>query len=134
MCFFLLNESLVTHVQVIYEQHNRCNNNGDNDLVLKIRELQLEFSAYRKRSIETERVLQDRLNKMEHDFPTYRNASMESEDRLQDQITELKGKLEITTEARKSRNDHHIYLRKMFFLKTEHMHTQKGLGQMFGRT
>ena len=86
MCLIFLNAKIPTNFQVITDHKERCNSNVDNDLLLKVREMQLELIAYREQNME----LQDRLSNMEHDYSGYRNESMESERRLQDQITQLK--------------------------------------------
>ena len=82
---FLLNEIMLTSFQLIHDQQDRCSSTVVNDLLLKVREMQLDLIAYREQSIE----LQDRLRKVENDYSAYRNESMESERRLQNQITQL---------------------------------------------
>ena len=42
-----------------------------------MKELQLEFSAYREQAMKTERLLQDRLSQVEHDYSACRNESTE---------------------------------------------------------
>ena len=97
MCLFLLNEIILTNCQLIQDQQDRCTNNVDKDLLLKLRELQLELSVYRElmeQSIETTRLLQDRLSKVELDYSTFRNESMESELQLKEHIRLLKEEVE----------------------------------------
>ena len=93
MCLIFLNAMILTKFQVIHYKHERCNSGVNNDLLLKVREMQVELSTYREsmeQTMETERLLQDRLSKVEHDYLTFRNASIESKRQLQEQITLLK--------------------------------------------
>ena len=77
ICLFLLNAIILTNLQIIHDQQDRCCTNVDKDLLLKVRELQLELSMYREQSVAIERLLRDKLSKVEHDYLAYRNESMD---------------------------------------------------------
>ena len=100
ICLFLLNAMMLTNGQVLTDQQDRCNSNVDNDLLLKIRELQLELSMYRKQSVElklelseyreqameTEHRLQDQITQLTEEFAKYRNESMDNQTALEDEL------------------------------------------------
>ena len=93
MCLFLLNEIILTNFQVIHDQQNRCNSNVDKDLLLKVRELQLELIAYRDQAIKTERRLQDQLSQFKEEFAKYRNESIDKQKALGDEGNQFIGNL-----------------------------------------
>ena len=79
MCLFLLNDMILTNLQVIHNQQDRCNSNVDNDLLLKVREMQLELAAYREfmeQSMKTERLLQGQITQLIEEFEEYKNGSI----------------------------------------------------------
>ena len=93
---------MLTSFQLIHDQQDRCSSTVVNDLLLKVREMQLELNAYREQTMELQleliayreqskelQFLQDRLKNVEQDYSAYRNESAESERRLRDQITQL---------------------------------------------
>ena len=82
ICLFLLNAIMLKNCQVIHDHQDRCNGNVDKDLLLRVRELQLELSAYRKQSIESER----RLTQLKDEFEEYKNESMNQQTELEDEL------------------------------------------------
>ena len=76
ICFFLLTEVIPTNVQIIHYQQDRCNSNVDNDLLLKVRDLQLE----------SERRLQDQLTQLKEEFAQYKNESMDNQTALKEEL------------------------------------------------
>ena len=89
ICFFLLNEMILANLQVIHDQQDRCNSNVDNDLLLKVRELQLELAAYREfmeQSMKTERRLQDQITQLKEEFEEYKNGSIDNHTMTADEL------------------------------------------------
>ena len=86
VCLFLLNAIMLTNCQVIHDKQDKCNSNVDKDLLLKVKELQLEFSAYREQAMETERRLQDQITQLKEEVAKYRNESMDKQTALEDEL------------------------------------------------
>ena len=83
---FLLNGVILTHLQIIHNHQERCKNNMEEDLLMQVKELQLEFLSCRQKSLENEKLLQDQINKMKN------NSSIHRSELLQQQ-KELEGKM-----------------------------------------
>ena len=79
ICLLLLNVIILTNLQVIHDQQDRCNGHVDKDLLLKVRELQLELSEYRKQAMETER----KLAQLQVEFAEYKNDSINKQTALE---------------------------------------------------
>ena len=93
MCLLLLNVIILTNCQVIHDQPDKCNSNVDNDLLLKVRELQSELSTYHKQSVELKLELseyREQSVELQLEFSAYREQAMKTERRLEDKLTQLK--------------------------------------------
>ena len=79
LCLFLFNAIMLTDFQVINDQHDRCKSYVDYDLLLKVRDLQLELTAYREQS-------ERKLTQLEREFAEYKNESMNKQTTLEDEL------------------------------------------------
>ena len=75
----ILNAIAMTHSQVINYQNDRCNNDVEKDLLLKVNELQLELSVYRKEAMESELQLQGQLTQLKEELADCKNGSMNTD-------------------------------------------------------
>ena len=81
----ILNSIAMTQSQGINYQHDRCNNDVDRNLLLKVREMKLELSVYRKEARESKSRLQGHITQMTEEFAEYKNRSMDKHTALEDE-------------------------------------------------
>ena len=113
----LLSSLALTQCQVIPGGSCDVKTMAENDVLMKIRELTLEVSSCKEKSLETERLLYDvtsRLTKTETQFATYRNESHEKQRELESQHLGVSARLIRTeTEFSNYRNESHEKLREL---------------------
>ena len=97
----LLSSLALTRCQVIPGGSCDVKTMAENNVLMKIRELTLEVSSCKEKSLATERLLYDvisRLTNTETQFATYRNDSLERQIELESQQRDLSAQL-IRTET-----------------------------------
>ena len=89
----LLYSLILTRCQIIQGGSCEVQRIAENDLLMKVRELQMEVSSCKEKSLATERLMTSRLAEMEIQLSTYRNESHEKQRELESELQMTKDRL-----------------------------------------
>ena len=88
----------VAKCQVIRASNCQVRNNFEHSIMTIVREMQLQLSSFQQKTLESSRVLNDRLVKIETELSSYRDQSLEKENKITSTLDETNQRLDETEE------------------------------------